>query len=167
MQNFWCTLSDEVQLALAQSALQRAAETIAEQAEALAGVIETGELSEVEIKAGIRERTIKGEIVPMLCGSAFKNKGVQAMLDAVVEYMPAPTDIPPVRGMDENEEPITRKADDGEKFAALAFKLMTDPFVGQLTFVRVYSGVLSKGARQERSYRPDCTDARQQSRRNR
>ena len=81
----------------------------------------------------------------MLCGSAFKNKGVQAMLDAVIEYMPAPTDIPPVRGMDENEEPITRKADDSEKFAALAFKLMTDPFVGQLTFVRVYSGVLSKG----------------------
>ena len=107
--------------------------------------LETGELSEDEIKAGIRERTIKGEIVPMLCGSAFKNKGVQAMLDAVIEYMPAPTDIPPVRGMDENEEPITRKADDGEKFAALAFKLMTDPFVGQLTFVRVYSGVLSKG----------------------
>ena len=107
--------------------------------------LETGELSEDEIKAGIRERTIKGEIVPMLCGSAFKNKGVQAMLDAVIEYMPAPTDIPPVKGMDENEEPITRKADDGEKFAALAFKLMTDPFVGQLTFVRVYSGVLSKG----------------------
>ena len=107
--------------------------------------LETGELSETEIKAGIRERTIKGEIVPMLCGSAFKNKGVQAMLDAVIEYMPAPTDIPPVRGMDENEEPITRKADDSEKFAALAFKLMTDPFVGQLTFVRVYSGVLSKG----------------------
>ena len=107
--------------------------------------LETGELSEAEIKAGIRERTIKGEIVPMLCGSAFKNKGVQAMLDAVIEYMPAPTDIPPVRGMDENEEPITRKADDTEKFSALAFKLMTDPFVGQLTFVRVYSGVLSKG----------------------
>ena len=107
--------------------------------------LETGELSEDEIKAGIRERTIKGEIVPMLCGSAFKNKGVQAMLDAVIEYMPAPTDIPPVKGMDENEEPITRKADDSEKFSALAFKLMTDPFVGQLTFVRVYSGVLSKG----------------------
>jgi elongation factor G len=107
--------------------------------------LETGELSEVEIKAGIRERTIKGEIVPMLCGSAFKNKGVQAMLDAVIEYMPAPTDIPPVKGMDENEEPITRNADDSEKFSALAFKLMTDPFVGQLTFVRVYSGVLSKG----------------------
>jgi elongation factor G len=93
----------------------------------------------------LRERTIKGEIVPMLCGSAFKNKGVQAMLDAVIDYMPAPTDIPPVKGMDESEQPTTRKADDSEKFSALAFKLMTDPFVGQLTFVRVYSGVLAKG----------------------
>jgi len=102
-------------------------------------------LTEVEIKAGIRQRTIAGEIQPMLCGSAFKNKGVQAMLDAVVEYMPAPTDIPPVKGMDEDEVPTTRKADDSEKFSALAFKLMTDPFVGQLTFVRVYSGVLTKG----------------------
>jgi len=107
--------------------------------------LETGELSEAEIKLGLRERTIKGEIVPMLCGSAFKNKGVQAMLDAVVDYMPAPTDIPPVKGTDENEQPVTRNADDGEKFSALAFKLMTDPFVGQLTFVRVYSGVLNKG----------------------
>jgi elongation factor G len=107
--------------------------------------LEGGVLTEEEIKFGIRERTIKSEIVPMLCGSAFKNKGVQAMLDAVIEYMPAPTDIPPVKGMDESENPITRKADDGEKFAALAFKLMTDPFVGQLTFVRVYSGVLTKG----------------------
>ena len=107
--------------------------------------LEGGVLSEVEIKAGLRERTIKSEIVPMLCGSAFKNKGVQAMLDAVIEFMPAPTDIPPVKGMTEDEQPTTRKADDGEKFSALAFKLMTDPFVGQLTFVRVYSGVLSKG----------------------
>ena len=107
--------------------------------------LEGGELSEVEIKAAIRQRTIAGEIQPMLCGSAFKNKGVQAMLDAVIEYMPAPTDIPPVNGMDEDEAPVVRKADDGEKFSALAFKLMTDPFVGQLTFVRVYSGVLSKG----------------------
>ncbi len=107
--------------------------------------LEGEELTEVEIKAGIRQRTIAGEIQPMLCGSAFKNKGVQAMLDAVVEYMPAPTDIPPVKGMDEDEVPTTRKADDSEKFSALAFKLMTDPFVGQLTFVRVYSGVLSKG----------------------
>ncbi|MDQ0573626.1 elongation factor G [Variovorax paradoxus] len=107
--------------------------------------LEGGELSEEEIKAAIRQRTIAGEIQPMLCGSAFKNKGVQAMLDAVIEYMPAPTDIPPVNGTDEDEAPVTRKADDSEKFSALAFKLMTDPFVGQLTFVRVYSGVLTKG----------------------
>jgi elongation factor G len=107
--------------------------------------LESGELTEEEIKLGLRERTIKGEIVPMLCGSAFKNKGVQAMLDAVIEFMPAPTDIPPVNGTDEDEKPVVRKADDSEKFSALAFKLMTDPFVGQLTFVRVYSGVLSKG----------------------
>jgi len=107
--------------------------------------LEGGVLTEDEIRLGLRERTIKGEIVPMLCGSAFKNKGVQAMLDAVIDYMPAPTDIPPVKGMDEDEQPTTRKADDSEKFSALAFKLMTDPFVGQLTFVRVYSGVLAKG----------------------
>jgi elongation factor G len=107
--------------------------------------LETGTLSEAEIKLAIRTRTIAGEIQPMLCGSAFKNKGVQAMLDAVVEYMPAPVDIPPVKGMDDDEEPTTRRADDSEKFSALAFKLMTDPFVGQLTFVRVYSGVLIKG----------------------
>jgi elongation factor G len=107
--------------------------------------LEGGELTEEEIKAAIRQRTIAGEIQPMLCGSAFKNKGVQAMLDAVIEYMPAPTDIPPVNGTDEDEAPVTRKADDSEKFSALAFKLMTDPFVGQLTFVRVYSGVLTKG----------------------
>jgi elongation factor G len=107
--------------------------------------LEGGELSEEEVKLGLRERTIKGEIVPMLCGSAFKNKGVQAMLDAVIDFMPAPTDIPPVNGTDEAENAVVRKADDEEKFSALAFKLMTDPFVGQLTFVRVYSGVLSKG----------------------
>jgi elongation factor G len=81
----------------------------------------------------------------MLCGTAFKNKGVQRMLDAVIDYLPAPTDIPDVTGTDEDEKEVTRKADDGEKFSALAFKLMTDPFVGQLTFVRVYSGVLTKG----------------------
>ncbi|KQU89441.1 elongation factor G [Variovorax sp. Root318D1] len=107
--------------------------------------LEGNELTEEEIKKAIRQRTIAGEIQPMLCGSAFKNKGVQAMLDAVIEYMPAPTDIPPVNGLDEDEAPVTRKADDSEKFSALAFKLMTDPFVGQLTFVRVYSGVLTKG----------------------
>jgi elongation factor G len=107
--------------------------------------LEGEELTEAEIKAAIRKRTIAGEIQPMLCGSAFKNKGVQAMLDAVIEYMPAPTDIPPVNGLGEEDEAISRKADDNEKFSALAFKLMTDPFVGQLTFVRVYSGVLKKG----------------------
>jgi elongation factor G len=107
--------------------------------------LEEGDLTEDEIKLGIRTRTIASEIQPMYCGSAFKNKGVQRMLDAVIEFMPSPIDIPPVKGMDEDELPVTRKADDSEKFAALAFKLMTDPFVGQLTFVRVYSGVLKKG----------------------
>ncbi len=107
--------------------------------------LEEGELSEKDILAGLRQRTIAGEIQPMLCGSAFKNKGVQAMLDKVVELMPSPVDIPPVKGIDDNEAEVLRKADDKEKFAALAFKLMTDPFVGQLTFIRVYSGVLSSG----------------------
>ncbi|NBW79424.1 MAG: elongation factor G [Betaproteobacteria bacterium] len=107
--------------------------------------LEEGDLTEEEITAGLRARTIAGEIQPMLCGTAFKNKGVQRMLDAVIELMPSPVDIPPVGGTDSNEAPVTRNADDGEKFSALAFKLMTDPFVGQLTFVRVYSGVLTKG----------------------
>ena len=107
--------------------------------------LENGDLSEEEITEGLRTRTIAGEIQPMLCGTAFKNKGVQRMLDAVIELMPSPLDIPPVAGTDDDEKEVTRKADDGEKFSALAFKLMTDPFVGQLTFVRVYSGVLSKG----------------------
>jgi elongation factor G len=107
--------------------------------------LEEGDLTEQEITFGLRTRTIAGEIQPMMCGTAFKNKGVQRMLDAVIELMPSPVDIPPVTGMDDDEKPVTRKADDSEKFSALAFKLMTDPFVGQLTFVRVYSGVLSKG----------------------
>ncbi len=107
--------------------------------------LEEGDLTEEEIKFGIRTRTIASEIQPMYCGSAFKNKGVQRMLDAVIEFMPSPIDIPPVKGMDDDEQPVVRKADDSEKFSALAFKLMTDPFVGQLTFVRVYSGVLKKG----------------------
>jgi elongation factor G len=107
--------------------------------------LETGELTEDEIKAGLRTRTIATEIQPMLCGTAFKNKGVQRMLDAVIEFLPSPVDIPPVGGTDEDEKEVTRKADDTEKFAALAFKLMTDPYVGQLTFVRVYSGVLKSG----------------------
>ncbi|MBG9388731.1 elongation factor G [Caenimonas aquaedulcis] len=107
--------------------------------------LEEGDLSEEEITHGLRTRTIAGEIQPMLCGTAFKNKGVQRMLDAVIELMPSPIDIPPVKGTDEDEKETSRKADDNEKFSALAFKLMTDPFVGQLTFVRVYSGVLTKG----------------------
>jgi len=107
--------------------------------------LETGELSEEQIVEGLRLRTLATEIQPMLCGSAFKNKGVQRMLDAVIQLLPSPVDIPDVKGESETGEPLTRKADDAEKFSALAFKLMTDPFVGQLTFVRVYSGVLKKG----------------------
>jgi len=125
---------------------EKLVEAAAESSEELMNkYLEGEELTEEEIKAAIRKRAIACEIQPMLCGSAFKNKGVQAMLDAVVEYMPSPVDIPPVSGIDENEEPTSRKADDKEKFSALAFKLMTDPFVGQLTFVRVYSGVLKSG----------------------
>ncbi|HEX7374352.1 MAG TPA: elongation factor G, partial [Steroidobacteraceae bacterium] len=107
--------------------------------------LESGELSVEEIKKGLRLRTIANEIVPMLCGTAFKNKGVQAMLDAVIDYLPSPVDIPPVKGETEKGEPATRKPGDDEPFAALAFKIMTDPFVGQLSFIRVYSGVLSSG----------------------
>ncbi|WP_302174176.1 elongation factor G [uncultured Hydrogenophaga sp.] len=107
--------------------------------------LEEGDLSEAEIKAGIRARTLATEIQPMLCGTAFKNKGVQRMLDAVIDFLPSPVDIPPVGGTDENEAPTSRNAADEEKLSALAFKLMTDPYVGQLTFVRVYSGVLKKG----------------------
>ncbi len=107
--------------------------------------LESGSLIEEEIKLGLRTRTINAEIVPMMCGSAFKNKGVQAMLDAVIEYMPAPTDIPPVKGILENETEGERAASDDEPFAALAFKIMTDPFVGQLTFFRVYSGTVKSG----------------------
>src|SRR4029079_16465934 len=107
--------------------------------------LETGELSVEELKKGLRIRTINNEIVPMLCGSAFKNKGVQAMLDAVIDYLPSPVDIPPVKGESEKGEPITRSAKDDEPFAGLAFKIMTDPYVGQLTFVRCYSGVLKSG----------------------
>jgi elongation factor G len=108
--------------------------------------LEEGELSEAEIVLAIRNRTIACEIQPMLCGTAFKNKGVQRMLDAVIDFLPSPVDIPPVGGTDEDEKAVSREAADGEKFSALAFKLMTDPFVGQLTFVRVYSGVLTSGS---------------------
>lgn len=107
--------------------------------------LEEGDLSEEDILAGLRQRTIAFEIVPMMCGSAFKNKGVQAMLDKVIELMPAPTDIPPTKAEDGNGNEIHLKASDDEKFSALAFKIMTDPFVGQLIFFRVYSGVINAG----------------------
>jgi elongation factor G len=107
--------------------------------------LEGHDLSEADIKRGLRQRTIGNQIVPMLCGSAFKNKGVQAMLDAVIDYLPSPVDIKPVEGEDDKGRPALRKAADDEPFAALAFKIMTDPYVGQLTFIRVYSGVLNSG----------------------
>ncbi len=107
--------------------------------------LESGELTEAQIVEGLRLRTIAGEIQPMLCGTAFKNKGVQRMLDAVIELLPSPVDIPPVRGHDDDDAEVERRASDDEKFSALAFKLMTDPYVGQLTFIRVYSGVLNSG----------------------
>ncbi len=107
--------------------------------------LETGDLSEDEIKKGLRQRTLSSEIFPMLCGSAFKNKGVQAMLDAVIDYMPSPVDILPVKGEKENGEIDERPASDTAPFAGLAFKIMTDPFVGQLIFFRVYSGVVNSG----------------------
>ena len=107
--------------------------------------LEEGELSEADILLGLRTRTIASEIVPMMCGSAFKNKGVQAMLDKVIELMPAPTDIPPTKAEDEDGNEIRLQASDEEKFSALAFKIMTDPFVGQLIFFRVYSGVVNAG----------------------
>jgi elongation factor G len=125
---------------------EKLVETAAESSEELMNkYLEEGDLTEDEINLAIRNRTIANEIQPMLCGSAFKNKGVQRMLDAVIDYLPSPVDIPPVDGEDDEEKPITRKAEDTEKFSALAFKLMTDPYVGQLTFVRVYSGVLKSG----------------------
>jgi len=108
--------------------------------------LEEGDLSEEDIRAGLRKRTMALEIIPMLCGSAFKNKGVQAMLDAVIDYLPSPLDVPPIKGVDaDTDRPVERKSSDDEPFSALAFKIMTDPFVGTLTFVRVYSGVLNSG----------------------
>jgi elongation factor G len=107
--------------------------------------LETGELADEEIKRGLRERALKNEICLVTCGSAFKNKGVQAVLDAVVEYMPSPTEVPAVKGQSETGEPLTRKPDDDAPFSALAFKILNDPFVGNLTFFRVYSGTLNSG----------------------
>ena len=121
-------------------------EAAAEASEALMDkYLNEGELSEAEIIAGLRERTLRVEIVPVFCGTAFKNKGVQAMLDGVINLLPSPADRPPVAGIDEDEKEDTRKASDTEPFSALAFKIMTDPFVGSLTFFRVYSGVLNSG----------------------
>ncbi len=107
--------------------------------------LEDGDLSVEDVKLGLRTRTIGNEIFPMLCGSAFKNKGVQAMLDAVIDYLPAPVDIPDVKGLRENGDATTRRPSDDESFSGLAFKIMTDPFVGQLIFFRVYSGVVASG----------------------
>jgi elongation factor G len=131
---------------LAKEWREKMVEAAAEASEELMNkYLEEGDLTEEEITHGLRVRTINSEIQPMLCGTAFKNKGVQRMLDAVLELMPSPLDVKAIKGFDEDEKEVTRKADDDEKFSALAFKLMTDPFVGQLTFVRVYSGVLKKG----------------------
>jgi elongation factor G len=133
-------------LATAQEWRAKMVESAAEATEEMMNkYLEEGDLSELEIKQCLRIRTIASEIVPMLCGSAFKNKGVQAMLDAVVDYLPAPTDIPAVKGELENGSVGERKANDDEPFSALAFKIMTDPFVGQLIFFRVYSGQLKAG----------------------
>ena len=109
-------------------------------------VLEEEEVTEEEIKAALRKGTLAVEIFPVLCGSAYKNKGVQEMLDAVIDFLPAPTDIPSIKGVDENGEEIARHASDDEPFAALAFKIMTDPFVGKLTFFRVYSGTVESGS---------------------
>ena len=107
--------------------------------------VETGALDEDEIRSGLRTRTLSGDIVVAMCGSAFKNKGVQAMLDAVIEFMPSPVDVPAIKGINDDDSEGERHADDEEPFAALAFKIATDPFVGNLTFFRVYSGVLNSG----------------------
>ena len=107
--------------------------------------LDTSDLTPEQIKAGLRERTIRGEIVPALCGSAFKNRGIQALLDAIVDYLPSPADIPPVAGTDGHGQPASRQARDDEHFSALAFKIMNDPFVGHLTFFRVYSGIMTSG----------------------
>jgi elongation factor G len=107
--------------------------------------LESGNLTDEEIKKGLRERALKNEVCLVTCGSAFKNKGVQAVLDAIVEYMPSPVEVPPVRGVSETGEPMTRPADDAAPFSALAFKILNDSFVGNLTFFRVYSGTLKSG----------------------
>ena len=131
---------------LAEEWRQNLVEAAAEASEELMDkYLEGEELSEAEIKEALRTRTLNNEIVLATCGSAFKNKGVQAVLDAVIEYLPAPVDVPAIKGVDENDNEVERHADDNEPFAALAFKIATDPFVGSLTFMRVYSGVVNTG----------------------
>ena len=134
-------------LGLSGSWRERLLEAAAESDEVLMDqYLETGNLSEDDIKRALRSRAISLEIVPVLCGSAFKNKGVQALLDAVIDYLPSPIDVPAIKGVDpDSEKPLERSSSDAEPFSALAFKIMTDPFVGTLTFVRVYSGVLASG----------------------
>ena len=133
-------------LADAESWREKMMETAADaDEELLEKFVEHGELSVEDIREGLRQRTLTGEIVVAMCGSAFKNKGVQAMLDAVIEYMPSPTDVPAIKGILEDESEAERQPKDDEPFAALAFKIATDPFVGNLTFFRVYSGVLNSG----------------------
>ena len=107
--------------------------------------VESGTLEQADIRKGLRVRTLSGEVVVAMCGSAFKNKGVQALLDGIIEFMPAPDDLPAIKGINEDGSNEERHADDDEPFAALAFKIATDPFVGNLTFFRVYSGVLNSG----------------------
>ena len=125
---------------------EKMVETAAEANEELMNkYLEGGDLSPDDIKRGLRMRTISNEIVPMLCGSAFKNKGVQAMLDAVLDYLPSPVDIEAINGEKENGEHAERHAKDEEPFSGLAFKIATDPYVGQLIFFRVYSGVVTSG----------------------
>ena len=130
----------------AQSWHEKMVESAAEASEELMNkYLENGELSKEDIVAGIRQRCIAGEIQPMFCGSSFKNKGVQRMLDGVIQFLPSPVDIPPVPGFDLDDKPETREASDDAPLSCLAFKIMTDPYVGQLTFLRVYSGILKSG----------------------
>ena len=124
---------------------EKMVEKAAEANETLLEKYLSGEALSEEIKQGLRARTVANEIVPMLCGSAFKNKGVQAMLDAVIDYLPSPVDVPAIKGHDERDREIERHPTDREPFSALAFKIMTDPFVGQLVFFRAYSGVVKSG----------------------
>ncbi|AKQ33920.1 elongation factor G [Candidatus Coxiella mudrowiae] len=130
----------------AQEWCEKMVETAAESSEELMEkYLKNGDLSEQEVREGLRRRTLANEIVPMLCGSAFKNKGVQALLDAVIDYLPAPTDVPAIRGQEDDGSEGSRAASDEAPFGALAFKIASDPFVGTLTFFRVYSGVLKSG----------------------